>query len=155
LIGPSSPRISIASSVIDWFTAAHCSFGREPSGPGTPVFIIAVKPRHEFSRSSSASIVSCASFCLITGSPSTPRSRASALRFSSTTRVPAAATAPRPARSCMSVVMATIQPLPTPPTTFSSGIRASSMKSSLNSASPVIWRSGRTCTSSCSMSIRK
>ena len=38
--------------------------------------------------------------------------------------------------------MATAQPLPTPPITFSSGIRASSMKSSLNSASPVIWCSG-------------
>ena len=56
---------------------------------------------------------------------------------------PAAAAAPSPARSCMSVVIATAQPFPTPPTTFSSGIRASSMKSSLNSASPVIWRSGR------------
>ena len=55
----------------------------------------------------------------------------------------------------MSVVSATFQPLPTPPTTFSSGIRASSMKSSLNSASPVICRSGRTWTSACSMSIRK
>ena len=55
----------------------------------------------------------------------------------------------------MSVVSATFQPLPTPPTTFASGIRASSMNSSLNSASPVIWRSGRTCTASCSMSIRK
>ena len=54
--------------------------------------------------------------------------------------------APRPARSFISVVSATFQPLPTPPTTFSSGIRASSMKSSLNSASPVIWRSGRTWT---------
>ena len=53
------------------------------------------------------------------------------------------------------VVIATAQPFPTPPITFSSGIRASSMNSSLNSGSPVIWRSGRTCTASCSMSIRK
>ena len=59
------------------------------------------------------------------------------------------------ARSCMSVVMATAQPLPSPPTMFSCGIRASSMKSSLNSDSPVIWRSGRTWTASCSMSMRK
>ena len=35
------------------------------------------------------------------------------------------------------------------------GTQAPSMKSSLNSASPVIWRSGRTSISSCSMSIRK
>ena len=48
------------------------------------------------------------------------------------------------ARSFISVVIATVQPLPTPPTTFSSGIRTSSMKISLNSASPVIWRSGLT-----------
>ena len=60
-----------------------------------------------------------------------------------------------PARSFISVVIATAQPLPTPPTTFSSGIRASSMKISLNSPSPVIWTSGCTSTPSCSMSIRK
>ena len=48
-------------------------------------------------------------------------------------RRPARRAAPRPARSFISVVIATLQPLPTPPTTFSSGIRASSMKSSLNS----------------------
>jgi hypothetical protein len=39
----------------------------------------------------------------------------------------------------MSVVIATFQPLPSPPTMFSSGIRASSRNSSLNSDSPVIW----------------
>ena len=55
----------------------------------------------------------------------------------------------------MSVVSATFQPFPTPPTTFAWGMRASSMNSSLNSGSPVIWRSGRTCTASCSMSMRK
>src|SRR3954467_4243113 len=60
-----------------------------------------------------------------------------------------------PARSCISVVMATRQPLSTPPTTLSAGIRASSMNSSLNSASPVICTSGRTSTPSCSMSMRK
>ncbi len=61
----------------------------------------------------------------------------------------------RPARSCISVVIATGQPLPSPPTMLSFGIRASSMNSSLNSASPVICTSGRTSTPSCSMSIRK
>ena len=60
-----------------------------------------------------------------------------------------------PARSFISVVIATVQPLPTPPTTFASGIRASSMKTSLNSPSPVIWTSGLASTPSCSMSIRK
>jgi hypothetical protein len=55
----------------------------------------------------------------------------------------------------MSVVIATFQPLPTPPTTSAVPTRAPSRNSSLNSASPVIWRSGRTCTPSCSMSSRK
>jgi hypothetical protein len=55
----------------------------------------------------------------------------------------------------MSVVSATFQPLPSPPSTFASGIRAPSMNSSLNSFSPVIWRSGRTSTPGWSMSIRK
>ena len=73
------------------------------------------------------------------GSSSAPRSWASSLSSSSAIRTPAAAEAPRPARSFMSVVIATAQPLPTPPTTFSSGMRASSMKSSLNSGSRVIW----------------
>ena len=59
------------------------------------------------------------------------------------------------ARSCISVVIATAQPSPSRPTMFSCGMRASSMNSSLNSDSPVIWRSGLTCTASCSMSIRK
>ena len=117
--------------------------------------MIAVSPRQAFSRSASTSISSWAIFWRITGSSSTPRSCASSISSPSAIFTLAAAAAPRPARSCISVVMATPQPLPTPPTTFSSGMRASSMKSSLNSASPVIWCSGRTCTSSCSMSIRK
>ena len=61
----------------------------------------------------------------------------------------------RPARSFISVVIATDQPLPTPPTMFSSGIRASLMKTSLNSPSPVIWTSGLASTPGWSMSIRK
>ena len=80
---------------------------------------------------------------------------ASSRSSSSAIRTPAADAAPRPARSFISVVMATAQPSPTPPTTFSSGIRASSMKSSLNSGWRVIWCSGRTCTASCSMSMMK
>ena len=49
-------------------------------------------------------------------------------------------------RSCSSVVIATCQPPPTSPTTFSSGTSTPVKKISLNSASPVIWRSGRTST---------
>ena len=134
----------------------HCHFGSEPSGPGTPRFMIWVSPRHALSRSSSTSIESCAMRWRITGSSATPRSRASSfsvLERDAHARRPTPP--PRPARSFMSVVIATPQPLPTPPTTFSSGIRASSMKSSLNSGSFVIWWSGRTCTASCSMSMMK
>ena len=68
---------------------------------------------------------------------------------------PITAAAPRPARSNISVVMATAQPPPTSPMMFSSGTSASSRKISLNSASPVIWRSGRTSTFGCSMSRMK
>ena len=57
------------------------------------------------------------------------------------------------ARSCMSVVIVTRQPSPTPPSTFSSGTHASSRKSSLNSASPVSCRSGRIDTPGWSMSM--
>ncbi len=49
-------------------------------------------------------------------------------------------------RSFISVAMATFQPSPTPPMRWESGMRASVKKISLNSASPVICRSGRTST---------
>ena len=87
--------------------------------------------------------------------PLTRVSAASELRRLSVFAICAIAPKARPARSFISVVIATVQPLPTPPTTLASGIRASSMKISLNSPSPVIWTSGRTCTPGCSMSIRK
>src|SRR5579875_2563856 len=46
----------------------------------------------------------------------------------------------------MSTVSAVPQPLPTPPTTASASRRTSSRNTSLNSASPEIWRSPRTVT---------
>ncbi len=58
---------------------------------------------------------------------------------------------PMPLRSNISVVLATRQPSPTSPMTLAWGTRASSMKTSLNSARPVISRSGRTSTPSCSI----
>ena len=54
-------------------------------------------------------------------------------------------------RSWASVVLATTQPLFTPPTTLSSGQRASSKKTSLNSAVPSGWVIGRTWIPSCCM----
>ena len=60
--------------------------------------------------------------------------------------VPAGPPALSPARSNISVVLATAQPLFRPPTIHESGTRASDMNTSLNSARPVISRSGRTST---------
>ena len=91
----------------------------------------------------------------MTGSFEAPVSRARSISSRSAICTLTCSANASPARSCISVVIATDQPLFSPPTMFSSGIRASSMNSSLNSASPVIWRSGRVSTPSCSMSIRK
>ena len=49
-------------------------------------------------------------------------------------------------RSLASVVFATRQPSCSGPMRFSTGTSTSSKKTSLNSLSPVIWRSGRTST---------
>ncbi len=55
-------------------------------------------------------------------------------------------------RSFMSVVSETRQPSPGAPRRSLSGMRTSVKYTSLNSASPVIWRSGRTSTPGASMS---
>ncbi len=55
----------------------------------------------------------------------------------------------------MSVVIPTAQPLLMPPSTFAAGTLTFSKNTSLNSASPVIWRSGRTDTPGECMSRRK
>ena len=57
-------------------------------------------------------------------------------------------------RSFISVVTATRHPSPSFPRRAVSGIRASVKKTSLNSASPVIWKSGRTSTPGAFMSTR-
>ncbi len=61
----------------------------------------------------------------------------------------------RDTRSFISVVIATRHPSPTGPSRQASGTRAPSKYTSLNSASPVIWRSGRTSTPGDRMSITK
>ena len=58
-------------------------------------------------------------------------------------------------RSKPSVVMATFQPLFTPPTTFSFGHRAFVKKISLKSALPSTWAMGRTSIPSCFMGTSK
>ena len=59
------------------------------------------------------------------------------------------------ARSFIRVVIATAHPCPTGPRIRSTGMTTSSMKISLNSESPVIWRIGRTSTPGACMSMRK
>ena len=61
---------------------------------------------------------------------------------------------PMETRSFISVVTATRHPSPSPPRRAESGIRTSVKKTSLNSASPVIWKSGRTSTPGAFMSTR-
>ena len=58
-------------------------------------------------------------------------------------------------RSFMSVVSDTRQPSPGLPSISLSGMRVSVKNTSLNSASPVIWRSGRTSTPGACMSTTK
>jgi hypothetical protein len=58
-------------------------------------------------------------------------------------------------RSFMSVVSDTRQPSPTSPSRSLSGMRTSVKYTSLNSASPVIWNSGRTSTPGACMSTTK
>src|SRR5207302_6849013 len=48
ITGASAPRTSIASSVSAWFESDHCHLTSDPSGPGTPVFMIWVRPREAF-----------------------------------------------------------------------------------------------------------
>ncbi len=65
------------------------------------------------------------------------------------------ASPPIATRSFISVAVATFQPPPTAPIRSESGIATSVRKTSLNSASPVIWRSGLTSTPSAVMSQAK
>ena len=58
-------------------------------------------------------------------------------------------------RSFISVVSDTRQPSPTSPSRSASGIRTSLKNTSLNSASPVIWRRGLTSTPGACMSTTK
>ena len=58
-------------------------------------------------------------------------------------------------RSKPSVVLVTAQPLLSPPTTLSSGQRASAKNTSLNSAVPSGWVIGRTSTPGCFIGTRR
>ena len=125
----------------------------EPSGPGSPLrrFWLA---RMLVRRSSSARIHS---FITVSRTAAFLRS-SSGIEFHTLTRsaiapVPFAGMAPPiETRSFINVVSDTRQPSPGLPRRSSSGMRTSVKNTSLNSASPVIWYSGRTSTPGACMS---
>ena len=124
----------------------------EPSGPGAPTFRI--WPARMFvSRSNSARIHS-----RMRSSRTAVVLRSAGMRshsFNASRIGPEAfggMIPPIATRSFMSVVSDTRQPSPGLPSVSAAGTRASVKNTSLNSASPVIWRSGRTSTPGACMS---
>ena len=106
------------------------------------------------------SMTSCASRWRSTGSFAAGRPSRDIRRASSSVAPVAIsnrAWSPNPSasRSYMRVVIPTCQPWPSVPRMFSAGTRTFSKNTSLNSASPVIWRSGRTVMPGECMSTRK
>ena len=129
--------------------SASISLLTELSGPGLPARAFWAA-RMLVSRSASP----CTHSCITSSRWALVRTAGSMLRKASI-RLPSgpcwAVVAPPIAppmavRSFMRVVSDTRQPSPTAPMRAASGTRTSVMYTSLNSASPVIWRSGRTST---------
>ena len=124
--------------------SAWASFETEPSGPGLPAFW-AARARCAVTRSSSFSIqlfVTRSRRIASWAAEKAPWWR-SLQSFTSWAMAPPPfrfdPPPPIATRSFMRVVMATRQPCPSTPSMFSCGMRTSLKKTSLNSASPVIW----------------
>src|SRR5690606_2530635 len=149
--GPAISAAKCAPRVRFW---AYMSLDTEASGPG---WAPARNRRTACRLRYSVAIWSAASSARRRRAAASPR-RPCALRIAvrnggDTAR--AAGPAPSPptlARSFISVVSATRQPPSTSPRRWSSGTRTSSRKTSLNSAPPLICRSGRTSTPGADMS---
>jgi len=126
------------------FISAWASFDTEPSGPGLPAFC-AARARCAVSRSSSCSIqhrVSRSRSSASCAAEIEPFARSSQSFFTCAMAPPPFRFEPPPpmaTRSFISVVIATRQPWPSSPSMCSCGMRTSLRKTSLNSASPVIW----------------
>ena len=136
--------------------SADISFVIEPSGPTSPPVLRFAAARSLLMRISRLSMYACARRCRVSGS-ATPlwRSRRREIGLPPTV---SPLTEPAPdsdTRSFMSVVIATRQPSPSGPMRIESGTRTLSKNTSLNSASPVIWTSGRTVTPGDCMSTMK
>ncbi|CAB4986288.1 unannotated protein [freshwater metagenome] len=104
----------------------------EPSGPGIPVRMLREIERYVIERSTVISAFAAArrraySSSFSTGRPSGPRRVRHSSISSSMERVACMMSAMKPVpRSSVNVDMATLQPSPTWPTTFVSGMRTSS-----------------------------
>ena len=133
-----------------WFASDHWSLRIDPSGPGRPVRSRALSERYAVQRSACSWLHSraTASRCVAVA----PRSATSATSLFTWTSSRATSAKPSVPRSCRSVVMATSQPPPISPMTFSTGTSTPLRKISLNSGSPVICVSGRTSTPGACMS---
>ena len=145
------------NSVTFLLKSASINFAIEPSGPGLPAFA-ACAARMFVSRS--ASLVQnnfiSVSLCALSRRSA---GRLFQMRIASSIGPRRFALPPPPppiaVRSFIKVVNAARQPSPTSPTRYASGTRVSVMYTSLNSASPVICRKGRTSTPLARMSRAK
>ena len=146
---PSSPNRSMQQFQMRMFNSADASLPTEPSGPGLPITEFE-RPRIVVRRPTSASIQSFITRSLMTRRSVTSSSGARfSHSFMSMLMLPdprGAVEPPRATRSFISVVVATRQPSPTAPSRFEWGTRTSVKNTSLNSAFPVIWKSGRIST---------
>ncbi len=134
------------------FRSALAILPIEPSGPGEPI-LRCWFARMFVRRSSSARIHSFISSSRVAGSRlSCGRSDHTFIAWEIVPVPRAGMVPPIDTRSFMSVVSDTLQPSPGLPSISRAGMRVSVKYTSLNSASPVIWRSGRTSTVGSSMS---
>src|SRR3984957_18022851 len=128
------------------------SLARLPSGPGSAPATARAAVRTPSSRIACFSATSRPRSRSSPPSGSSAAARARSASTASVTGQNSTSPAPMLIRSLASVALATAQPALTSPTTSASGMNTSSRKTSLNIASPVISRSGRTVTPGGAMS---
>ena len=140
---------------MSWFRCAYVSLAADPSGPGSPAASCwrsrSAASRATSARAHSASSRWCSSGCGARGAGARPprRSRSCPLPWA-----PRGSCRSRPARSSAWRWRPSSRRRRSP-IRLASGTRTSVRNTSLNSASPVIWRSGRTSTPGSVMSQRE
>src|SRR5215475_2519763 len=140
--------ISVATSASSWSTWLQKSLDVDPSGPGWEPWRIRVRLRYPLSCRQRSAIWRLAIFWRSTRSSEAGRPffivrLANATSRSSAVRRLMWRIMVSTSRSWARVVMATLHPSLTLPTTLAAGTRTFSRNTSLNSASPVICRRGR------------